>query len=132
MRGDDRGRRIDSSHSRRPVLSDQQSTTAAKEIKNVDRRISLGDPGGRRYATTTHDAVSRTVDAIGQLNAIMNEIAAAFAEQGRDIDQRNIAFFTSGPVTQQNVALVEPSVSLDCIDGRTRQADPEAEAFVVD
>jgi hypothetical protein len=101
MRGDDRGLRIDASHSKRPVLSDQQSTTAAKEIKNVDKRISLGDPGGRRYATATHDAVSRTVDAIGQLNAIMNEIAAAFAEQDRGIDQRNIAFLTNGAVTPE-------------------------------
>jgi uncharacterized phage infection (PIP) family protein YhgE len=51
------------------------------------------------------------VGAIARVSAIMNEIAAALAEQSTGIDQVNSAVTQMDEVTQQNAALVEQAAA---------------------
>jgi methyl-accepting chemotaxis protein len=85
----------------------QRSATAAKEIKAlIDDSVQKVQAGSsqvdRAGATMTH-----IVDSIGQVTAIMGEIANASEEQRAGIEQVNHAIVEMDRVTQQNAALVE-------------------------
>jgi methyl-accepting chemotaxis protein len=110
----------------------QRSAVAAKEIKSLIEESVSAIREGVATTNTAHDTVSRTVGAIGQVNTIMNEIAAASAEQGGGIDQVNIAISQMDEVTQQNAALVEQaSASTAAMAGQPAKLTREAEAFVI-
>lgn len=55
--------------------------------------------------------VNRIVTAVKHVTDIMNEIAAASAEQSSGIEQVNIAINQMDEVTQQNAALVEQAAA---------------------
>ncbi len=110
----------------------QRSATAAKEIKALIEESVSAIQEGADTATTARNTVSRTVDAIGQVNTIMNEIATASAEQGNGIDQVNIAISQMDQVTQQNAALVEQaSASTAAMAEQAARLTREVEVFVI-
>jgi methyl-accepting chemotaxis protein len=110
----------------------QRSATAAKEIKSLIQESVSEIQEGVATTTTAHDTVSRTVEAIAQVNTIMNEIAAASAEQGSGIDQVNIAISQMDQVTQHNAALVEQaSASTAAMAEQAAKLTREVEAFVI-
>ncbi|CAM2158647.1 methyl-accepting chemotaxis protein (plasmid) [Pararobbsia alpina] len=85
----------------------QRSASAAKEIKSLITdsvsRVAIGAEQVQRAGTTMGDIVK----AVRQVTDIMGEIAAASAEQGKGIEQVNVAVTQMDEVTQQNAALVE-------------------------
>jgi len=110
----------------------QRSAAAAKEIKSLIEESVSAIQEGADTATTARGTVSRTVDAIGQLNTIMNEIATASAEQGNGIDQVNTAISQMDQVTQQNAALVEQaSASSAAMAEQAAKLTREVEVFVI-
>jgi methyl-accepting chemotaxis protein len=85
----------------------QRSATAAKEIKAlIDdsvQKVQAGSSQVDRAGAT----MTQIVDSIGQVTAIMGEIANASEEQRAGIEQVNHAIVEMDRVTQQNAALVE-------------------------
>ena len=104
----------------------------AEPIKSLIEESVSAIQEGADTATTARGTVSRTVDAISQLNTIMNEIATASAEQGNGIDQVNTAISQMDQVTQQNAALVEQaSASSAAMSEQAAKLTREVEVFVI-
>ncbi|HTJ95187.1 MAG TPA: methyl-accepting chemotaxis protein [Pararobbsia sp.] len=85
----------------------QRSANAAKEIKALIHDSSSRIAEGARQAGEAGTTVGDAVAEISRLTSIMNEIAAASAEQTTGIEQVNVAVTRMDDVTQQNAALVE-------------------------
>ncbi|CAM2151938.1 methyl-accepting chemotaxis protein [Pararobbsia alpina] len=85
----------------------QRSANAAKEIKALIQDSSARIAEGARQAGEAGTTVGDAVTEISRLTGIMNEIAAASAEQTTGIEQVNVAVTRMDDVTQQNAALVE-------------------------
>lgn len=85
----------------------QRSANAAKEIKSLIQDSTTRIAAGARQAGEAGATVGDAVTQISQLTSIMNEIAAASAEQTMGIEQVNVAVTRMDDVTQQNAALVE-------------------------
>jgi methyl-accepting chemotaxis protein len=68
--------------------------------------------------------------AVGQVTAIMSEIAAASDEQSRGIAQVNLAITQMDDVTQQNAALVEEAAAASrSLEDQGRQLNETVAAF---
>ncbi|MEX5746739.1 methyl-accepting chemotaxis protein [Massilia sp. X63] len=88
-----------------------RSASAAKEIKAlIDDSVSKVAEGSSQVdrAGVTMDEIVRS---IGQVTAIMSEIAHASEEQRAGIEQVNQAIVEMDRVTQQNAALVEEAAA---------------------
>ena len=85
----------------------QRSANAAKEIKQLIQDSTTKIAAGSRQASEAGTTVGDAVTQISRLTGIMNEIAAASAEQTAGIEQVNVAVTRMDDVTQQNAALVE-------------------------
>jgi len=89
----------------------QRSATAAKEIKAlIDdsvQKVQAGSSQVDRAGATMNEIVR----SIGQVTAIMSEIASASEEQRAGIEQVNHAIVEMDRVTQQNAALVEQATA---------------------
>ncbi|WP_413194057.1 methyl-accepting chemotaxis protein [Pararobbsia alpina] len=110
----------------------QRSASAAKEIKSLIEESVSEIKEGADTTTTARDTVSRTVDAIRQVNAIMDEIATASQAQGNGIDHVSIAISQMDQVTQQNAALVEQaSASSAAMAEQAEKLTRAVEVFVV-
>jgi Methyl-accepting chemotaxis protein len=84
----------------------QRSATAAKEIR-ADQSC-CGQRRQRRDAGRKHrSTIDEARDAIMRVTGVVQEIAAAAAEQSAGIDQVNLAVTQMDSMTQQNAALVE-------------------------
>ncbi|HZG20065.1 MAG TPA: methyl-accepting chemotaxis protein [Herbaspirillum sp.] len=89
----------------------QRSAAAAKEIKtliddSVDK-VSAGSTLVEQAGAT----MSRVVQSVEQVNAIVNEISVASSEQSDGIQQVNDAIAQLDDMTQQNAALVEQAAA---------------------
>jgi methyl-accepting chemotaxis protein len=89
----------------------QRSATAAREIKGlIDdsvQKVQAGSSQVDRAGATMNEIVQ----SIGQVSAIMSEIASASEEQRAGIEQVNKAIVEMDRVTQQNAALVEQATA---------------------
>ena len=89
----------------------QRSAAAAKEIKllidDSVRKVEDGSSQVERAGVTMQEIVK----SIGQVTAIMSEIAHASEEQRSGIEQVNGAIVEMDRVTQQNAALVEEAAA---------------------
>jgi methyl-accepting chemotaxis protein len=66
---------------------------------------------GATLANEAGATMSDVTQAVGRVTNIMSEIAAASTEQGRGIEQVNLAITQMDEVTQQNAALVEEAAA---------------------
>jgi methyl-accepting chemotaxis protein-1 (serine sensor receptor) len=89
----------------------QRSSTAAKEIKELIGTSVEKVREGATLATRAGDTMSEVTQAVARVTDLMGEIAAASSEQGRGIEQVNIAVTQMDAVTQQNAALVEEAAA---------------------
>jgi methyl-accepting chemotaxis protein len=85
----------------------QRSASAAKEIKALIHDSTSRIAAGARQASDAGHTVGDAVATINRLTGLINEIAAASAEQSTGIEQVNVAVNQMDSVTQQNAALVE-------------------------
>ena len=85
----------------------QRSATAAKEIKElIGSSVTLITESSQQ-ASRVRETMIGVVLAIKQASEIVDEIAAATAEQSKGIGQVNEAVHQMDRMTQQNAALVE-------------------------
>ncbi|MBB5391025.1 MULTISPECIES: methyl-accepting chemotaxis protein [unclassified Herbaspirillum] len=126
----------------------QRSAAAAKEIKTLidDSVNKVG--AGSALVEQAGATMTRVVESVQHVNAIVNEISVASAEQSEGIQQVNDAIAQLDDVTQQNAALVEQAaaaaasmrgqagnltqlVSVFQVDGSGESGLPEVEAAAV-
>ncbi len=89
----------------------QRSASAAKEIKELIAASVEKVDAGNRLADQAGVAMTEIASSVGQITAIMAEIAVASAEQGSGIEQINLAVTQMDDMTQQNAALVEQTAA---------------------
>ncbi|OWY28651.1 methyl-accepting chemotaxis protein [Herbaspirillum robiniae] len=89
----------------------QRSAAAAKEIKQLidDSVNKVG--AGSALVEQAGATMTRVVESVQHVNAIVNEISVASAEQTEGIQQVNDAISQLDDVTQQNAALVEQAAA---------------------
>ena len=85
----------------------QRSAVASKEIKELIGESLNHVAVGSELVASTGQQMSSIVSSVLRFSEIMNDIAAASAEQSNGIDQINTAIVQMDQVTQQNAALVE-------------------------
>jgi methyl-accepting chemotaxis protein len=89
----------------------QRSATAAKEIRELISH-AVGSVGiGATLVENTGSTIDEACDAILRVTGVVQEIAAAAAEQSAGIDQVNLAVTQMDSMTQQNSALVEQATA---------------------
>jgi methyl-accepting chemotaxis protein len=89
----------------------QKSASAAREIKTLIDASVEEVAGGSRLVAEAGQTMEDIVAEIGQVTAIMSDIAAASVEQSAGIEQVNQAVNQMDEMTQQNAALVEQAAA---------------------
>ncbi|MCW2476145.1 methyl-accepting chemotaxis protein [Candidatus Symbiopectobacterium sp. NZEC151] len=89
----------------------QKSAQAAKDIETLIAESVERVDAGARHVTRTGDVMDSIIEAIGQVNALIEEIATASDEQSQGIHQVSQAINDIDGVTQQNAALVQQSAA---------------------
>jgi len=89
----------------------QRSAEAAKEIKALISASSSQVGEGVKLVGETGDALRRIVERVGEIDALVSEIAASSAEQATGLNEVNTAVNQMDQVTQQNAAMVEESTA---------------------
>jgi len=89
----------------------QRSAEAAKEIKTLISASTAQVDAGVDLVGQTGQALERIVGHVGQLSALVIEIAASTQEQAVGLSQVNTAINQMDQVTQQNAAMVEESTA---------------------
>ena len=100
-----------------------RSADAAKEIRELIQRSAERVEDGAQLADKAGATMKKIVTAIGNVDAIMHEIATASEEQSHGIDQVNQAITQMDQVTQQNAALVQQAAD------NARALERESEAL---
>ena len=89
----------------------QRSASAAKEIKHlIDDSVSKVNAGSA-LVEQAGSTMTRVVESVQHVNAIVNEISLASNEQSAGIGQVNDAIGQLDGMTQQNAALVEQAAA---------------------
>jgi len=89
----------------------QRSAGAAKEIRGLIQNAVSKVGVGAELVEKTGQTMQDAQDAIARVTGIVQEIAAATAEQSIGIDQVNLAITKMDSVTQHNAALVEQAAA---------------------
>jgi methyl-accepting chemotaxis protein len=89
----------------------QRSSVAAKEIKGLIEQSVETILAGSNQACEVGRITGEAKQAVRRVADIIGEIAAASEEQGRGIEQINMAVSQMDEVTQQNAALVEEAAA---------------------
>ncbi|MGG6108660.1 methyl-accepting chemotaxis protein (plasmid) [Pantoea allii] len=89
----------------------QRSSSAAREIKELITASVSQVEQGLEQATSVGSNSDNVSNAIQQVADLVNEIAAATAEQSKGIEQVHLAIGQMDEVTQQNASLVEEASS---------------------
>ncbi|MFP3710028.1 methyl-accepting chemotaxis protein [Paraburkholderia sp. SIMBA_009] len=89
----------------------QRSATAAKEIRELISHAVDSVGSGAMLVENTGSTIDEARDAIMRVTGVLQEIAAAAAEQSAGIDQVNLAVTQMDSMTQQNAALVEQAAA---------------------
>ena len=89
----------------------QRSAEAAKEIKGLISASTGQVTPGVQLVGETGQALTRIVDQVAEINAIVTSIAASANEQAHGLDQVNTAVNEMDQVTQQNAAMVEEATA---------------------
>ena len=89
----------------------QRSAQAAKEIKALISASSQQVRTGVSLVGQTGEALGRIVAQVGEINALVLDMAASAEEQAGGLQQVNTAVNQMDQVTQQNAAMVEQSTA---------------------
>lgn len=89
----------------------QRSANAAKDIKDLISDSVSKVASGNELVNQSGNTMQDIVVSIKRVNDIMNEIAAASAEQSSGIDEVSKAVSQMDEMTQQNAALVEEAAA---------------------
>ena len=89
----------------------QRSATAAKEIRELINHAVSSVGSGATLVENTGSTIDEARDAIRRVTGVVQEIAAAAAEQSAGINQVNLAVTQMDGMTQQNAALVEQAAA---------------------
>ncbi len=89
----------------------QRSAEAAKEIKALISTSTRQVGDGAQLVGKTGEALQRMVGKVGEISALISEIAASSREQSQGLAQVNTAVNEMDKVTQQNAAMVEQSTA---------------------
>ena len=89
----------------------QRSAQAAKEIKALISASSKQVRTGVDLVGQTGEALGRIVSQVGEINALVLDMAASAEEQAGGLQQVNTAVNQMDQVTQQNAAMVEQSTA---------------------
>jgi len=89
----------------------QRSAEAAKEIKTLISSSTQQVSQGVNLVGQTGEALQRIVVKVGEIDALVTEIAASAAEQATGLNEVNTAVNQMDQVTQQNAAMVEESTA---------------------
>ncbi|WP_419252933.1 methyl-accepting chemotaxis protein [Caulobacter sp. ErkDOM-YI] len=89
----------------------QRSAEAAKEIKTLISSSTQQVSQGVNLVGQTGEALQRIVLKVGEIDALVTEIAASAAEQATGLNEVNTAVNQMDQVTQQNAAMVEESTA---------------------
>ncbi|MGN6315716.1 methyl-accepting chemotaxis protein [Trinickia sp.] len=90
----------------------QRSAAAAKEIAAVIAESTSTIHGGYRVAEEASAAMQGIVSRVGEVRAIIADIAVASRQQSAGIEQVGIAVTQIGEATQQNATLVEEAADV--------------------
>src|SRR5690349_19407842 len=88
-----------------------RSAGAAKEVRQLISRAVDRVGSGAGLVERTGTTIQQARDAIASVTGVMQEIAAAAAEQSAGIDQVNLAVTQMDSLTQENAALVEQAAA---------------------
>ncbi|MDR3461949.1 MAG: methyl-accepting chemotaxis protein [Beijerinckiaceae bacterium] len=119
----------------------QRSAEAAKEIKSLVLASNEQVKAGVQLVGDTGKSLTRIVEQVTEISAIVSEIANSAQDQANGLSQINIAVMQMDKVTQQNAAMVEESTAathslasdgeeLARAVGRFRLAKPSQARFV--
>ncbi len=89
----------------------QRSADAAKEIKGLISASTTQVAQGVQLVGETGKSLTRIVEQVGNINAIVVEIASTANEQALGLGQVNTAIGEMDQVTQQNAAMVEQATA---------------------
>jgi methyl-accepting chemotaxis protein len=89
----------------------QRSAAAAKEIKELIGDSVARVDAGSVLVDEAGATMKQVVTSVQAVTSILDEIAAASAEQSSGIEQINLAITQMDEVTQQNAALVEEAAA---------------------
>ena len=85
----------------------QRSAEAAKEIKGLIGTSSAEVSGGVKLVAETGEALAQIIAQVGQVNALVGEIASGAEEQATSLREVTAAAKQMDEVTQQNAAMAE-------------------------
>ncbi|WP_216851300.1 PAS domain-containing methyl-accepting chemotaxis protein [Acidisphaera sp. L21] len=85
----------------------QRSAVAAKEIKLLIASSSEEVKRGVKLVTETASALDGVTDKVGQIDALLSEMAISAQEQATGLGEVNIVVNQMDQVTQQNSAMIE-------------------------
>jgi len=89
----------------------QRSANAAKEIKALIAISSAQVKGGVELVGQTGCSLERIVDAVGEINQLVAEIATSAKEQALSLHEINSSINQMDRTTQQNAAMVEETTA---------------------
>ncbi len=89
----------------------QRSAEAAREIKTLIRTSSAQVQSGVTLVGQTGQALEHILKQVGEVSAIVLDIAASAKEQTTGLEQVNAAVNQMDQVTQQNAAMVEETTA---------------------
>ncbi|MCA3693501.1 methyl-accepting chemotaxis protein [Aquidulcibacter sp.] len=89
----------------------QRSADAAKEIKTLISYSSAQVSSGVTLVGRSGESLTRIVARVGEIDALISEIAASAQEQATALGQVNSAVNHMDQVTQQNAAMVEETTA---------------------
>jgi len=87
----------------------QKSAAAAKEIKSLIAHSGAGVSEGASLTGEAGEMVAQAAERVREISGLINEIAAASAEQSKGVEEINKAIMQLESATQQNASLVEQS-----------------------
>ncbi|HQP21302.1 MAG TPA: methyl-accepting chemotaxis protein, partial [Phenylobacterium sp.] len=89
----------------------QRSAQAAQEIKDLVEVSGRNVSTGVGLVGQTGEALSLIVNKVGEINALVRQIAASSRDQASALGEVNLAVNEMDQVTQQNAAMVEESTA---------------------
>ncbi len=89
----------------------QRSAAAAKEIKGLISTSTQQVGVGVQLVGATGRSLASIVTQVGEINGVVNDIAASAQQQATALAQVNIAINQMDQVTQQNAAMVEQATA---------------------
>jgi methyl-accepting chemotaxis protein len=103
----------------------QRTASASKEVKDLIQESVDHVKSGAEFVGSAGSTMDEIMQSVRHVTDIVNEIAAASAEQSKGIGQINDAVSQMDTVTQQNAALVE-QVSAAAFSMKTQADDLRA------